>query len=285
MNTSPKAIAENNSTVVVMTNGSSPRAINLSKIPQRIGIHDTRKKQVHYFTTKGDRTPFRPGSLSKTIMYKYNSQNTPIEFSLNKTTGEIHVDNLYSEHERNKNQQIPGKAFLTGLQQLHPTQITLSNASLIPVHGIPRDRWMPRAYSTINNNYYGSLGFKPSYNNYANENWTFKRNREIVKALMGNKTLSHEDVRRLLPNISQKGKIILQTHTGKKKNWALAMAVLDLVSRNGKFNNVEEEHMKYNNLINLNPMIYRRWTNPNSRPRTSNSSPQQKRHKSNSQKR
>lgn len=271
-----------------MTNGSSPRAINLSKIPQRIGIHDTRKKQVHYFTTKGDITPFRPGSLSQKIKYKYNSKNTPIVFSLNKTTGNIHVDNLYSEHERNKNQQIPGKAFLTGLQQLHPTQITLNNASLIPVHGIPRERWMPRAYSTINNNYYGSLGFKPSYNNHAKNNWTFKRNREIVKALMmGNKTLSHEDVRRLLPNISQEGRRILQTHTGKRKPWALVMATLDLVSRlkdlNGTYNNVENPN--YNNLINLNPMIYRRWSNRNSRPRTANSSTQKKRHKSNSPKR
>ena len=267
-----------------MTNGSSPRAINLKSIPERIGIYDTKKEQMHYFTTKDDRT-LRPGSLSKKITYKYNSKNTPIEFSLHKTTGNIHVDNLYFEHERNKNKQISGKAFLTGLQKMHPTQITLSNASLIPEHGTPRERWMPRAYSTTN--YY--VGFEPSYNNYAKKNWTFKRNREIVKALMGNKTFSDEDVLRLLPKISQEGRRIFQTHTGKKKTWALAKAALDLVSRlevsSGKYNNVEEEYMNYNNLINLNPIVYRTLKNPKIRPRTDNSSPQQKRQKPSSPKR
>ena len=224
------------STVVVNSQGSVPRAIPLDLAPERIGIYDPTTERVHHFNMmEGNRTPPKLLGYSnnpndsnnngweennrRTLKYQY--KEGPIIFILNKSTGKIHVNELYYHNSRTNN-QIPGRVFFAGLKRLDPKEISLFNCSYMPNSGTPRCLSL-----NDSKNYYGRLNFKPLYSDYARTDPRFDRSRQLFQALMGSEQLTDKKVNELLPSIhSSNRRRRIKDSTGKQLNWDAAKDTL-----------------------------------------------------------
>ena len=148
---------------------------------------------------------------------KYKNVDERIKFNIDyhKNTrsgiyeaGNIHLENLYHEKEKPE-RGIPARAIVSALKRMTPMgkKFYLTNASFIPVG--PNKR-IPRTILSKNYNLYP--GLTPT----AEELSVLKGIRKITAAILGNKSLSDEEVKTLLHTDYVKFAPTLAKATGKK---------------------------------------------------------------------